>query len=182
MKKVSTSVDGDAPAPAIGGEVTIELIAGSHPNGELIVERLLVSPQKQQHTFQLLKSPVFVRGIARGDIIQQQDNPRGAFKILQHSGNLCVRVFSKQDFNTPALLAVEQQLTTALEKLGGDLDVSEQRLRVYSIHVSCGFTAIEEILNQCLGARDDVVWFYGNVYDDATGEPLDWWQSILAQA
>lgn len=178
MKKVSTSADG----PAIGGEVTIELIAGRHPNGELIVERLLVSPQKTEKTFQLLKSPAFVRGIARGDIIQQRDNPAGAFNILQHSGNLCIRVFSKQDFNTAALAAVEQQMTLALEKLGGDLDISEQRLRVYSIHVSCGFTAIEDILTECLGQRDDVVWYYGNVYDDASGEPLNWWQSILSQA
>jgi chitodextrinase len=50
---------------------------------------------------------------------------------------------------------------------------------VYSIHVSSGFTAIETILNDNIQG-DTAVWFYGNVYDPASGEPLNWWQSILA--
>ncbi len=159
---------------AIGGEVTIELMAGTHPNGEVIVERLLVNPQPQLNSYQLLKSPVFVRGIARADVIQSLDKPKGGFKVLQHGGNLCVRVFSKVGID-----ALEQVLTPKLEKLGGDLDLKDKNALVYSIHVSCGFSEIEKILTDSVPA-DTAAWFYGNVYHPETGEPLDWWKPILA--
>ena len=167
---------------AIGGETTIDLVAGRHPSGEWIMERLLVSPQAQAATYQLLKSPVFVRGIARGDLVQQLDQPRGAFTVLQHSGNLCIRVLSRQGFDTPQYSTIEQSLTADIEKLGGDLDIRESRVLVYSIHVSCGFQSIEKILDQRLAGHDDIAWYYGNVYDPETGEPLNWWQGILSQA
>lgn len=164
----------------IGGETTVDLIAGRHPNGELIIEKVLANPQQEANSFQILKSPMFVRGIARADIIQSVSKPRGAFKVLQHGGNLCVRVFSKSLFTEPPLEALEQKLSAEIEKLGGDLDIREAKALVYSIHVSCGFDAIEKLLDETLAGRDDVVWFYGNVYDPETGEPLDWWQPILA--
>ncbi len=164
----------------IGGETTVDLIAGRHPNGELIIEKVLATPQQEANSFQILKSPMFVRGIARADIIQSVPEPKGAFKILQHGGNVCLRVFSKSAFTEPSLEALEQKLSSEIEKLGGDLDIREVKALVYSIHVSCGFNAIEKLLDENLAGRDDVVWFYGNVYDPETGEPLDWWQPILA--
>ena len=163
----------------IGVENTIELIAGQHPSGEFIVERLLVNPQQEANTYQLLKSPVFVRGIARADVIQQVEQPKGAFKVVQNGGNLCIRLFSKVAFSEPSREALQQSLTTAIEKLGGDLDVREERVLVYSIHVSCGFNEIEKILTEQLAGFEDVVWYYGNVYDPESGEPLNWWQAIL---
>ena len=170
----------DVNKPLISGETTVSLIAGRHPNGELIIEKLLANPQPEEKSFQLLKSPMFVRGIARADVIQPLEGTQGAFKVLQHGGNLCIRVFSKHSFATPALEPVEQALSSEIEKLGGDLDVKEDKALVFSIHVSCGFSAIEKILQDAIGNRDDVVWYYGNVYDPETGEPLDWWQSLLA--
>ncbi len=159
----------------IGGENSIELLAGRHPNGEMIIERVLVDPQSEANCFRLLTSPVFVRGIARDDIIKQLAEPKGAFSIQQHSGNLCVRVVSRSDNDQ-----LQQSLTPLIEKLGGELDVKEPRVLVYSIHVSCGFTEIEKILNQQLQGKDDCGWFYGNVYDPDSGEPLDWWLPILS--
>ena len=166
--------------PVIGGETFVSLIAGRHPNGELIIEKILANPQPQENSFQLLKSPMFVRGIARADVIQQLENTQGAFKVLQHSGNLCIRVFSKNAFSTAALEPVEQALVSGIEKLGGDLDIKEDKALVFSIHVSCGFDAVEKIMQEAIGQRDDVAWYYGNVYDPETGEPLNWWQSLLA--
>ena len=159
----------------IEGERSIELIAGRDPDGELVIEKVLVSSQPEANSYQLLKSPMFVQGIARADIIQALDKPTGEFKVLQHGGNLCIRVFGKQN-----LAVLEQSLTPALEKLGGDLDVGESRALVYSIHVSCGFNAIEKILNDTLNDSPDFVWYYGNVYDPGSGEPLNWWQAILS--
>lgn len=159
----------------IGGEQSIELFAGRHPSGEMIIERVLVSPQKAENSFLILKSPVFVRGIARADTIARMVEPKGAFKLLQNGGNLCIRVFCRNNINL-----LEQSLTPELEKLDGDLDVKEANALVYSIHVSSGFTAIEKILNDKIQAFPDAAWFYGNVYDPESGEPLNWWQAILA--
>lgn len=154
---------------------SVELLAGRHPNGEMIIERVTVEVSEQPAGFRLLASPVFVRGIAKGDIIEPMAAPQGAFKICQHGGNLCVRVFSRADNSL-----LEQALTSELEKLGGNLDLSQPRVLVYSVHVSCGFQAVEEILNRLVGAAADHMWVYGNVYDPETQEPLDWWQPILA--
>ena len=164
----------------IGGESTIELVAGRHPNGELVVEKILVHPLPEENSFQLLKSPLFVRGIARTDVIQLKKGTHGQFNVVKHGGNLCVRVFSKQDLNLPQFEGIEQSLTSGLEKLGGDLDIKEPRALVYSIHVSCGFDVIEKILNDILSNQTEMTWLYGNVYDPDSGEPLNWWQPILA--
>ncbi len=149
----------------------IELFAGSNAAGEPVVERLQVKPSAEGRC-QLVKSPAFVRGIASGDILQF-DTQSKQFEVKQRSGNLCVRVFSKSD--TGALAGA---LTAELEKLGGELDIETPRMLVYSIHVSCGFQAIEAILAEHMSA--DTAWTYGNVYDPNDGTtPLNWWQSIL---
>lgn len=176
-------MSGESPPTGSGvasPEITIDLVAGRHPNGEWVFERLLVTRQADARTYQLLKSPVFVRGIARGDTIQQLDQPAGAFRVVRHGGNLCIRVFSRRDFEEPALQALRQALVADIEKLGGDLDISEANVLVFSIHVGCGFAAIEALLNQHLQPEPDLNWLYGNVYDPETGEPLDWWQAFFS--
>lgn len=158
---------------------SIELLAGKHPNGELIVERVQVAAQGEVNTYLLLKSPAFVRGVARGDLIQCKDTPKGSFTVLKHAGNLSVRIFSKE-----ANEAFQQDLSSQLEKLGGDLDIHESRILVYSIHVSCGFNEVEKILEALVAKYSapgkEINWLYGNVYDPETGEPLNWWQAILS--
>lgn len=155
-------------------QTSIEMLAGTHPSGEAVIERVAVAQQEQANTYLLLASPVFVRGVARGDLIVAREKPKGAFEIKQHSGNLCVRVFSKRSIE-----GLEQQLTGEVEKLGGQLDIREQRVLVYSIHVSVGFKAIEALFDKHANEANEAIWYYGNVYDPNTGEPLNWWQPIL---
>lgn len=150
----------------------IELYAGDDPNGQAVVERLQVR-QQEDDGLQLVKSPAFIRGIASGDIIQLEEGTR-EFIIKQHSGNLCVRVYAKA-----GLAKIVENLTPAMEKLGGELDHETDRMLVYSIHVSCGFTEIEKLFNEHV-LQEQAVWTYGNVYDPADGTtPLNWWQEIL---
>ena len=125
----------------------IELFAGLGAKGQPIVEKLQVR-ELEDGQMQLVQSPAFVKGLASGDVIKRASgNTAQEFEIVQHSGNLSVRVFSRDDI-TPLLDA----LTPELEKLGGELDVETPRMLVYSIHVSCGFSTIEAILNQHVGA------------------------------
>lgn len=151
----------------------IEVFAGTGADGQPVAEKLSVRVN-EDNTCQLVRSPAFVKGIASGDTIKFTPENR-EFEIIKHSGNLCIRVFSRGDITVLA-----ENLTPALEKLGGELDIETPRMLVYSIHVSCGFQAIEAILNQHVGQDGDSAWLYGNVYDPKDGQtPLNWWQDIL---
>jgi len=152
----------------------IELFAGNDPQGQPVVERLSVKHNEDEDSFQLVKSPAFIRGLASGDIVQLIPDTK-EFHIKQHSGNLCIRVYAKSN-----LESINDQLTPELEKLGAELDTETPRFLVYSIHVSCGFKAIESVLNKYVESDQQAMWAYGNVYDPADGlTPLNWWVDIL---
>ncbi|GAA5315235.1 MAG: hypothetical protein AseanaTS_04390 [Candidatus Pelagadaptatus aseana] len=149
----------------------IELFAGIGPDGKPVVERLPVRVNEDD-SCQLVKSPAFIKGIASGDTIKLVPNSQ-EFNLIKRSGNLAIRVISRDDIGP-----IAEQLTPQLEKLGGELDTETPRMLVYSIHVSCGFQDIEKMLNTV--ASDSVIWLYGNVYDPQDGQtPLNWWEEIL---
>lgn len=150
----------------------IKLFAGQSPDGQKVMESV-PAEFLGEGRYRLLQSPAFARGLAMGDKILLSD--KGLPQLEQHSGNLCVRVISREGLD-----ALEQQLTSKLEKLGGTLDINTPRILVYSIHVSCGFDEIEKILNNTLTDSTQATWMYGNVYDPADGQtPLNWWHDIL---
>jgi hypothetical protein len=150
----------------------IELFAGIGANGAPIVEKLPVR-ELESGDLQLVQSPAFAKGLASGDILRCSSHTR-EFEIVQRSGNLSLRVYSK----TP-IIDWADALMADLEKLGAELDLETPRMLVFSIHVSCGFAAIEALLNQSV-LGEERSWMYGNVYDPEDGvTPLDWWQALL---
>lgn len=151
----------------------IELIAGRHPNGQPVIERLPAVAAEAANQFWLLQSPLFVSGAARGDCIELLVNNPGSFRIRVRSGQLSVRVFSRDNID-----ALAEELTPAVETLGGRLDIASPRALVYSIHVAVGFIDIEKVFAAHVPA-DGAAWSYGNVYN-AEGEPLNWWEDLLA--
>jgi len=151
----------------------IELFAGIGANGQPIVEKLPVR-ELDSGELQLVQSPAFAKGLASGDRLKCSPSTR-EFEIVQRSGNLSVRIFSKGDIG-----GLADALIADLEKLGGELDLETQRMLVFSIHVSCGFSAIDNILNQHVGLDNQSAWMYGNVYDPNDGTtPLNWWLDML---
>jgi hypothetical protein len=151
----------------------IELFAGIGANGQPIVEKLPVR-ELESGELQLVQSPAFAKGLASGDLLKCSPKTR-EFEIVQRSGNLSLRVFSKVDITQWA-----DGLIADLEKLGAELDLETPRMLVFSIHVSCGFAAIENIMNQHVHLETNSAWMYGNVYDPNDGvTPLNWWQEIL---
>ncbi len=150
----------------------IEMMAGLDAKAQPVMEKLPVHIDDQNQC-ELSQSPAFVKGVAKGDVVKLNDQTH-QFEVVKRSGNLCIRVFSRGDIE-----ALSDTITPEIEKLGGTLDIESPRLLVYSIHVSCGFTAIEAILNRHTEG-DDHAWLYGNVYDPADGTtPLNWWIPIL---
>ncbi len=155
-------------------ETRLELFAGEHPsNGQPIFEQLLATATGNEHEYRLLKSPLFVRDVAALDIIRLQPEARGRFSMVTRSGILAVRVFFRQPDAD-----LEVQLSAEMEKLGGSVDIRNERAVVYSIHFGVGFSSIEALLNRWTADRP-VHWLYGNVYHPETGEPLNWWQDLL---
>lgn len=153
----------------------IELFAGLQPDGKPAVERIAVKVLEDD-SCELVRSPAFVKGIASGDVVKLNKED-SSFELLKRSGNLAIRVFAREDIQQ-----LNDDLTARLEKLGAELDLENDRLLVYTIHVSCGFSAIEKILDDLVGEETESAWFYGNVYDPTDGvTPLNWWQEILEQ-
>ncbi len=151
----------------------IEMFAGVGPDGQPIVEKLPVR-ELDTGNLQLVRSPAFVKGVASGDFLRCDPQTRD-ITLVQRSGNLSIRVFARDRIEQLA-----DRLTPELEHLGGELDLHNERMLVYSIHVSCGFDAIEAILKPAIEAYGESAWLYGNVYDPTDGEtPLNWWQELL---
>jgi len=151
----------------------VEMFAGTRPDGSQVLERLQVKVLEDDSCI-LVRSPAFIKGIARGDMIKLNKEER-SFELIKRSGNVCVRVMCREDIQTLA-----GDLVPQFEKAGGELDIENERMLVFSIHVSCGFKEIESILDEYVGEATDSIWFYGNVYDPNDGTtPLNWWQDIL---
>lgn len=175
--------------------IQIPLIAGYNDNNEPVVEQVSVVPVaasgqparsqagsqnppeislEQPVEFRLTKSPAFIRGLAADDRILYPVENAATYDLLEHSGNLSIRVFSKH--NTEQL---DQALTPEIELIDGRIDISSPGLLVYTIHVSIGFQKIEDVLTKVLARFPDTIWYYGNVYDPEDGvTPLDWWQDL----
>ena len=147
----------------------IDLYAGKRPDGQDVVEHIRVS-KTENDSYRLVQSPAFVPGLASGDEIKY-DPKDNSFALIAHSGNLCVRIFARNNIDL-----IRDNLRARIEKLGGALDFVNERMMIFSIHVSCGFKELEKILNTYVTEASQSTWVYGNVYDPKDGTtPLNWW-------
>lgn len=155
---------------------TMQLVAGTDSRGAPVLEKLGVALLGDGQ-FELLRSPLFVRDLAAGDIFTCNENNPADYRVLRRSGNLAIRIFRKSD-----IAEVEEALTPEVKKLGGSLDLQTDRALVYSLHVNIGFGPIEQLFDGAMARFRDAVWYYGNIYDRADGvTPLHWWDAFLNQ-
>ena len=159
-------------------QTELPFLAGVDDEGEPIFESLSVTAvDEEQGLVRLLRSPLFARNLASGDRIKVINAATAEYRLEERSGNLSIRVFSKEDIDPLA-----ETLTPALEKIDGALDLRHERALVYSIHYSIGFQEIEDTLNDALKDYPYAVWYYGNVYDPEDGTtPIGWWLDIDEQ-
>jgi len=74
---------------------SIELFAGTRPDGQPIVEELPAA-ETAQGDLRLVRSPAFAKGLASGDKIRLRPETQEV-ELLERSGNLSVRVYTKGD-------------------------------------------------------------------------------------
>ena len=159
---------------ANGTPQTVHLLAGKRSQGELVYEDVQAVPMGDD-CYVLLASPLFARGIAKGDAVRV--GAAGIFEIEQYGGNVCVRVFAKSD-----LASIQARLAKDLAALDAECEVANERALVYCINIKQGFDAIEAAFNTALQGRTDAMWLNANVYDPVDGvTPLNWWLDYLAR-
>ena len=155
----------------------LELPAGYDNDGQTVLEKVEVYVLEQADHYELKKTPLLVRGLAKGDIISISQQKADKYDVVRHSGNLAIRVFRKTDIEL-----LENSLTPQVEMHDGTLDIKTDRALSYSLHVNLGFSAIETLFDNAMAAYPDSVWYYGNVYDPVDGvTPLNWWDSFINQ-
>lgn len=158
-------------------QAILQLQAGYDNDGQRVLEKVEVYVLEQADHYELKKTPLLVRGLAKGDIICVDQQKMDKFIVVKHSGNLAVRVFRERDIEL-----LESNLTPLVEMHDGALDIKTDRALSYTIHVNLGFSEIESLFDNAMAAYPDSVWYYGNVYDPADGvTPLNWWDSFINQ-
>ena len=124
--------------------------------------------------FRITASPGMVEGLAAGDEIEADVTERLGYRLLSRGGNLCVWFFFPRpvDETHPDVYA----LATSVEAIGGWLDGGYARMVVFTIPVTAGFAAVEQIFDDAVARLPESAWAYGNVYDPRDGStPLGWW-------
>jgi len=148
----------------------IELAVSGAPTG---TTQAVPSRKLSDGTFLILHSPGLVQGIAADDVIRLSEGRQGRFEVVRRGGNLCIQVFRAEGVGP-----VVEWVLTRLAPLSGRLDGSLERAAVFTIPVTSGFGAIEEVLAQAMKTFPGLEWYYGNVYAEDGRTPLNWWQSL----
>ncbi len=153
----------------------VEVLAGYRPDGQPVIERLEAYDTENPSQFRLIKSPAFAPSIAKDDLIKLADEA-GQYSVIEHGGNLAIRIICKVDEQNWG-----ETLKGELEKIGASIDRETPRMIVASVHVTVGFTLIEQTLDKYATSNSNIIWQYGNVYDPETGNPLNWWQDVQSE-
>jgi len=157
--------------------VFLQLPAGKDGEGQQVLEQLEACTLDKEGYYEIQNSPLFVRNLAKGDVIAIGSQAQDTYTLIQRSGNLAIRVFSKNKLDE-----LELVLTPEVEKLDGSLDLQTPRALSYSLHVNLGFAVIEALFDNVMASFTGTVWYYGNVYDPRDGlTPLNWWNSFINQ-
>lgn len=129
-----------------------------------------------KNRYRLEGSPGFAPGVAMGDEIELLDAGDLGYRVVERSGNVCIRLFLNRcsDRDRTQMAAMAERLDGMVD---GGLDTDSSHLLILTMHLSSGFDAIEQLMEQITRQFDVDSWMYGNVYDPRDGvTPLNWWE------
>jgi hypothetical protein len=128
--------------------------------------------------WQVVRSPLYAMGVAAGDVVRVLDRETGAFEILRRGGRVSVQFYlgpSEAD-DGRATASAAKEIAAEIEPLGGLMEAFTRGLVVFTVPVAAGFPVIDAVFEAAACRWKDAEWQYTNVYDEATGEPLGWWE------
>lgn len=133
--------------------------------------------------WELVRSPLYAGEVASGDVIRIVNNETGEFTIVRRGGNVCVQFYLPEPLSDDADATAElaRAIAQQLAPLGGREDARTPGLIVFTIPITAGFLAIEQVFADALARHPGAQWQYSNVYDPITGEPLGWWSQQQAR-
>ena len=128
--------------------------------------------------WQLVRSPLYATEVAAGDVIRVTNHDTGEFEIVVRGGNVCVQFYmGESDFDdAEATMKAAKAIARDIEPLGGSMDAQTPGLIAFTVPVDVGFPAIERVFAAAAARHPGAEWQYSNVYDPATGDPLEWWK------
>lgn len=150
----------------------VDIIAGHQPNGDPVLEKLRCVRVKDGYA--LAEAPLFAAA-GRLDVIKLIGE-KGDYQVVTRSGNLTIRFVSKHPISV-----VLDEYRVEFEKMGAEISNVSDRFFSITAHVSIGFNTIEHLLGEVVKAFPESAWAYTNVFDGDSGEPLQWWSSILKE-
>lgn len=150
----------------------VDIIAGYQPDGDPVLERLNCVRVKDGYA--LAEAPLFAAA-GRLDVIQLNGD-KGGYQVVTRSGNLTIRFVSKHPTSV-----VLDEYRVEFEKMGAEISNVSDRFFSITAHVSLGFNNIEELLGDAVKTFPNSAWAYTNVFDSDSGEPLQWWSSMLKE-
>ena len=150
-----------------GGDEHVDLWVMGAPEG---VTQPVPARKLEDGTFAILFSPGMVQGIAAGDTIRLSDRHNGAFDVIRRGGNVCLQILRRE-----GIKPVVEWMLPRVQPLSGRLDGAIEIGAVFTIPLTAGFRAIEDLMAEAVKEFPDAEWYYGNVYADDGITPLNWW-------
>jgi hypothetical protein len=131
-----------------------------------------------ENRYRISASPGLAPGIAAGDEIELLPSERAGYRVTKRGGNVCVQLFLNACDSEDRI-----EITNLVRSIGGWLDGGSDAgsgfLLIYTIPVTAGFSAIQNVMAQVSQRFSVDKWMYGNVYDTKDGvTPLNWWLHI----
>ena len=131
-------------------------------------------------TFEILSSPGFAPGFARGDIVRKNPQERLGYTVEKRGGNVCVQAFFRA-YSQEEYIKIARIVESNRGVIEGGKDGRSGNLLIFAFHVSAGFSKIENTMEEITKLFLLDKWIYGNVYDTKDGKtPLNWWKELNA--
>jgi hypothetical protein len=135
---------------------------GQEASEEILVERV------GDGEFRIASSPGMVEGLAADDVIAPTPDEPCGYRLVRRGKNLCIHLYTQAEERDRLLQVLQQKLGP----LGGWLDGMMGATGLcFTVPLEAGFASVEATMQQVVGDE----WYYSNVYDLDTDQPLNWW-------
>lgn len=142
--------------------IQLPVESGRDVTEEILVERI------GDGLYRIASSPGMVEGLVADDVIEPTPDESCGYRLVRRGRNLCIHLFTQAEQRDRIRQVLEQKLAL----LGGWLDGTMGVVGLcFTVPLKAGFSDVEAVMQEVVGDE----WYFSNVYDLTTDEPLNWW-------